>query len=191
MDDTSTPRARGGRPKGVHVGDDGLTERQRRMIDAIRTYIQRHGYPPSVREIGQAVGLSSCSSVAHQLTRLQQMGLVAKDPYRPRAYCLLDDDFGTHSTPQPAPAGVAVPLVGQIAAGAPILAEEAVEDQLTLPRRLVGGGQLFALEVEIRRVPGRHPAGPAAVHAGHGFAVSFTRSRENLPGTPGIQEFHS
>ncbi|MEU9046559.1 MULTISPECIES: transcriptional repressor LexA [unclassified Kitasatospora] len=145
MDDTTPARARRGRPKGVRIGEDGLTERQRQVIDAIRTHLRSNGYPPSIREIGQAVGLSSSSSVAHQLTRLQQLGLVAKDPHRPRAYCLLDD--GPATTVRPAPRDAIVPLLGRIAAGGPILAEEHIEDELTLPRRLVGGGQLFALEV--------------------------------------------
>ncbi|MGW6913350.1 transcriptional repressor LexA [Kitasatospora sp. NPDC054939] len=157
MDDTTTPRARRGRPKGVRVGDDGLTERQRQIVGAIRSYVQRRGFPPSIREIGEAVGLSSSSSVAHQLTRLQQLGLVAKDPHRPRAYCLIDDESGNGNgigigtdaeTAPPAADSVAVPLVGRIAAGGPILAEQHIEDRLTLPRRLVGGGELFALTVQ-------------------------------------------
>ncbi|MFB7619464.1 transcriptional repressor LexA [Kitasatospora sp. NPDC056181] len=146
MADTTTSRARSGRPKGIQVGDDGLTERQRRVIDAIKDSVRRRGYPPSIREIGEAVGLSSSSSVAHQLDRLQKLGLVAKDPHRPRAYCLLSEDL--EAPPQPAPDTVTVPLIGRIAAGGPILAEQHIEDQLCLPRRLVGGGQLFALTVQ-------------------------------------------
>ncbi|MFI6849523.1 transcriptional repressor LexA [Kitasatospora sp. NPDC050467] len=145
MADTTTRRARSGRPKGIRVGDDGLTERQRRVIAAIKDSVQRRGYPPSIREIGDAVGLSSSSSVAHQLDRLQKMGLVVKDPHRPRAYCLLTEDLGTTGPPEPDTA--TVPLVGRIAAGGPILAEQNIEDELTLPRRVVGGGQLFALTV--------------------------------------------
>jgi repressor LexA len=142
---------------------DGLTQRQRRVLEVIRDSIERRGYPPSVREIGEAVGLSSASSVAHQLSVLQRKGWLRRDPNRPRALDVrlpgegTGDAMGTSSLAQPAaatgsedapaPAPTYVPLVGRIAAGGPVLAEEAVEDVFPLPRELVGDGTLFMLKV--------------------------------------------
>jgi len=123
-------------------GPDGLTPRQRRILDVITAAIDDHGYPPSIREMGMAVGLASSSSVAHQLRALESKGFLTRDPNRPRAIevhrdaaALNDDDF------------VEVPLLGRIAAGRPILAEEHVEATYTLPRQLVGKGNVFALTV--------------------------------------------
>lgn len=73
-----------GRPPGIRADSSGLTERQRRVIEVIRDSVQRRGYPPSMREIGQAVGLSSTSSVAHQLMALERKGFLRRDPHRPR-----------------------------------------------------------------------------------------------------------
>ncbi|WP_369259111.1 transcriptional repressor LexA [Geodermatophilus amargosae] len=133
---------------------DGLTQRQRRVLEVIRDSIERRGYPPSVREIGEAVGLSSASSVAHQLSVLQKKGWLRRDPNRPRA---LDVRLPGDATADTAPAAPAapdgttaptyVPLVGRIAAGGPVLAEQAVEDVFPLPRELVGEGTLFMLRV--------------------------------------------
>ncbi|WP_435872050.1 transcriptional repressor LexA [Kitasatospora griseola] len=148
-EDTSTP-VRAGRPAGTRIGDDGLTERQRRVVEVIRDSVQRRGYPPSMREIGQAVGLSSTSSVAHQLKALERKGHLAADPHRPRAYRLSSRPTGTayeSSAGQDRRPLSHVPLVGRIAAGGPILAEQAVEDVFPLPRQLVGEGELFALTV--------------------------------------------
>lgn len=131
------------------VESDGLTRRQRRVLEVIRHSVQARGYPPSVREIGQEVGLNSPSSVAHQLKALEAKGYLRRDPNRPRAMEILDPD---HVDPtgsgDAAPAAVLVPLVGQIAAGGPILAEEAVEAVFPLPRELVGDGDLFLLRVK-------------------------------------------
>jgi repressor LexA len=135
---------------------DGLTQRQRRVLEVIRDSIERRGYPPSVREIGEAVGLSSASSVAHQLSVLQKKGWLRRDPNRPRALDVrLPGDAsraasahlaaGTDEASTPAP--TYVPLVGRIAAGGPVLAEQAVEDVFPLPRELVGEGTLFMLKV--------------------------------------------
>ncbi|MGY5882676.1 transcriptional repressor LexA [Modestobacter lacusdianchii] len=143
---------------------DGLTQRQRRVLEVIRDSIERRGYPPSVREIGEAVGLSSASSVAHQLSVLQRKGWLRRDPNRPRALDVrLPGD--TPGAPAADPAALAgagagsgldeaatprptyVPLVGRIAAGGPVLAEQAVEDVFPLPRELVGEGTLFMLKV--------------------------------------------
>jgi repressor LexA len=135
---------------------DGLTQRQRRVLEVIRDSIDRRGYPPSVREIGEAVGLSSASSVAHQLTVLQKKGWLRRDPNRPRALDVrLPGEIAAigAATPPPvaedtaSPAPTYVPLVGRIAAGGPVLAEQAVEDVFPLPRELVGEGTLFMLKV--------------------------------------------
>ncbi|UOY01629.1 transcriptional repressor LexA [Blastococcus sp. PRF04-17] len=136
---------------------DGLTQRQRRVLEVIRDSIDRRGYPPSVREIGEAVGLSSASSVAHQLSVLQKKGWLRRDPNRPRALDVRLPEDSPHATPaltglaatgdETAPAPTYVPLVGRIAAGGPVLAEQAVEDVFPLPRELVGEGTLFMLKV--------------------------------------------
>lgn len=132
-----------------------LTARQRKVLDVIRAAVQERGYPPSVREIGEAAGLASTSSVAHQLKVLQEKGFLRRDPNRPRAILVTD---GAEPLPaveqapvEPGPdvSGTAfVPLVGQIAAGGPILAEEQVESVFPLPRDLVGEGNLFLLRVK-------------------------------------------
>ena len=135
---------------------DGLTQRQRRVLEVIHDSIERRGYPPSVREIGEAVGLSSASSVAHQLSVLQKKGWLRRDPNRPRALDVrLPGDAPRSSAAEPAgavaeapgPQPTYVPLVGRIAAGGPVLAEQAVEDVFPLPRELVGEGTLFMLKV--------------------------------------------
>lgn len=125
-----------------------LTDRQRQILDVIRGWVQRHGYPPTVREIGAAVGLGSPSSVAHHLKTLTRHGLIRRAPGWPRAVDARplpgDDDPPVKSE---APRGAAAPLLGAIAAGTPILAEEHVEEVLSLPAELVGRGTLFALRV--------------------------------------------
>ena len=141
------------------TGGDGLSQRQRRVLEVIHDSIERRGYPPSVREIGEAVGLSSASSVAHQLSVLQKKGWLRRDPNRPRALDVRLPGDAASRTPTrtadisevadevPAPAPAYVPLVGRIAAGGPVLAEQAVEDVFPLPRELVGEGTLFMLKV--------------------------------------------
>jgi repressor LexA len=130
-------------------GGPELTARQRRILDTIRAWMDQKGYPPTVREIGDAVGLVSPSSVAYQLKELERKGYLRRDPHRPRA---VDVRPPSESDPElmgmlrPTPAYV--PLVGRIAAGGPILAEEAVEDVFPLPRELVGEGTLFLLQVK-------------------------------------------
>ncbi|MFI6447466.1 transcriptional repressor LexA [Kitasatospora sp. NPDC050543] len=138
-----------GRPPGIRTDEAGLTERQRRVIEVIRDSVQRRGYPPSMREIGQAVGLSSTSSVAHQLMALERKGFLRRDPHRPRAYEVRGVEVARPNTAETAgrPSTSYVPLVGRIAAGGPILAEQTVEDVFPLPRQLVGEGELFALTV--------------------------------------------
>jgi repressor LexA len=124
-----------------------LTARQRRVLEVIREHVERQGYPPSVREIGEAVGLTSTSSVAHQLRTLERKGYLRRDPNRPRAVGVLppDDDVDRNNGGRPAPAYV--PVVGRIAAGGPILAEQVIEDVFPLPKELVGEGSLFLLRV--------------------------------------------
>jgi repressor LexA len=134
--------------------DAALTQRQRTILDVIRSSVTTRGYPPSIREIGDAVGLTSTSSVAHQLRTLERKGYLRRDPNRPRAVdvrtpeelaapIVATDVAGSDALPEP----TYVPVLGRIAAGGPILAEEAVEDVFPLPRELVGEGSLFLLKV--------------------------------------------
>ena len=123
-----------------------LTMRQHKILQVIRDSVERRGYPPSVREIGQAAGLKSPSSVAHQLKVLEKRGLLRRDPNRPRAVDIRPmEDVMEESPQQPTP--TYVPVVGRIAAGGPILAEQAIEDVFPLPKDLVGEGTLFLLRV--------------------------------------------
>jgi repressor LexA len=122
-----------------------LTERQRAILDVIQASLDERGYPPSVREIGDAVGLSSSSSVHAQLESLEARGYLRRDATKGRAMELGRDPV-TNLTMRPG-ASRNVPLVGQIAAGAPLLAEERVETVLPLPKELVGDGELFMLTV--------------------------------------------
>ena len=142
----------------------GLTARQRKVLEFLRDEIEKRGYPPSMREIGAAVGLTSTSSVAHQLRTLEGLGYVKRDPNRPRALeIFLPDVMAALRSPSAAveaetpfdetgmndaaPTATNVPLVGRIAAGGPILAEERVEEIFPMPKSLVGDGTLFMLEV--------------------------------------------
>ena len=122
-----------------------LTERQRSILEMIHAHVDEHGYPPSVREIGDAVGLRSPSSVHAQLETLERRGYLRRDPTKPRALELGRDPITDLDLPR-SPARHE-PLVGEIAAGGPILAEERVEAIYPLPRELVGEGQLFMLRV--------------------------------------------
>ncbi len=135
----------------VYEVDETLTVRQQQVLDVIKLWVSRFGYPPSVREIGEAVGLTSTSSVSHQLQALQRKGYLRRDPNRPRAVGVLaatDDNPMGIDVDQPSAAKAAyVPLVGRIAAGGPVLAEQAIEDVFPLPREIVGEGELFLLSV--------------------------------------------
>ncbi|MGZ8689547.1 MAG: transcriptional repressor LexA [Aeromicrobium sp.] len=141
----------------------GLTPRQLKVLEFLREEIEKRGYPPSMREIGAAVGLTSSSSVAHQLRTLERLGFVKRDPNRPRALEVFlpdviaarrsmgsADESGFDETDigNSHPAARYVPMVGRIAAGGPILAEERVEEVFPLPKSLVGDGTLFLLEVQ-------------------------------------------
>ena len=140
----------------------GLTPRQQRILNTLRESIEKRGYPPSIREIGELVGLTSSSSVAHQLRVLEQKGFIRRDPNRPRALEVFipelmaarraiasADESGYDQTGlgDAIPTPTMVPMVGRIAAGGPILAEERVEEIFPLPKSLVGDGTLFMLEV--------------------------------------------
>ncbi|MBA2578021.1 MAG: transcriptional repressor LexA [Euzebyaceae bacterium] len=122
-----------------------LTGRQHRILEVIIDAVEARGYPPSVREIGEAVGLRSPSSVHSQLATLERGGYLRRDPSRPRAIEVHFDPDTELSIPASAPK--LVPLVGEIAAGAPVLAEERVEQVYPLPKDLVGDGTLFMLRV--------------------------------------------
>ncbi|WP_144120617.1 transcriptional repressor LexA [Catellatospora sichuanensis] len=124
-----------------------LSERQRRILEVIQDGVTSRGYPPTLREIGRAVGLAASSSVAYHLRELEEKGLLLRDRGRPRALsvCLPPADDGIPQ--QRTAATVQVPLLGTIAAGGPILAEQSLEETLTLSRDLVGHGTLFSLRV--------------------------------------------
>lgn len=121
-----------------------LTERQQQVLEYIKTTVEARGYPPSVREIGEAVGLSSPSSVHAQLNSLVSAGLIRKDPSKPRAIMITDLPTGRTGDRRTRD----VPLLGRIAAGTPILAAEQVDDVIPLPIDLVGEGPVFLLEVK-------------------------------------------
>jgi repressor LexA len=140
----------------------GLTPRQQRVLNVIRDSIEHRGFPPSMREIGELVGLTSSSSVAHQLKTLEEKGFLKRDPNRPRAIEVFlpevmaarrsisaadETSFDETGVGDARPEAAYVPVVGRIAAGGPILAEERVEDIFPLPKTLVGEGTLFLLEV--------------------------------------------
>ena len=121
-----------------------LSGRQQAILDFIKKEVRDKGYPPSVREIGEAVGLASSSTVHGHLARLEKKGLIRRDPTKPRAIEVLDP----HDDPAPESVPVAkVPLVGRVTAGAPILATENIEDYFPLPRHLVGDFNVFMLKV--------------------------------------------
>jgi repressor LexA len=127
-----------------------LSDKQQAILEVIQRSVATRGYPPSMREIGDAVGLSSLSSVTHQLGQLELAGYIRRDPNRPRALEVLIDVPGTDpATDSSSPVGDAamVPLVGRIAAGIPITADQQVEEVVPLPRSLVGKGELFMLKV--------------------------------------------
>jgi repressor LexA len=144
----------------------GLTPRQQRVLATIKDAIEKRGYPPSMREIGQAVGLTSSSSVAHQLRVLEEKGFLKRDPNRPRALEVFlpevmaarrsigsvgsgveEGSYDETGVGDARPEATYVPMVGRIAAGGPILAEETLDDVFPLPKQLVGEGTLFLLEV--------------------------------------------
>ena len=126
-----------------------LSEKQLAILEFVARSVATRGYPPSMREIGDAVGLSSLSSVSYQLDQLELAGYLRRDPNRPRAMEVLID-LPESESPDAVPSvgdAAMVPLVGRIAAGIPITAEQQVEEVVPLPRQLVGNGTLFMLKV--------------------------------------------
>ena len=126
--------------------EHGLTTRQLKILQAIKAALVTNGYPPSMREIGAAAGLASPASVQYQLQALEKKGFIRRDPTRGRALEVLLP--GESSEVAPADNTRMVPLLGQIAAGGPILATQAVEETFPLPESIVGQGELFMLKVK-------------------------------------------
>jgi len=137
-----------------------LSDKQRAILEVIQNSVATRGYPPSMREIGDAVGLSSLSSVTHQLGQLELSGYLRRDPNRPRAMEILIDvgasapsesadggELAEASSATPIGDAAMVPMVGRIAAGIPITADQQIEEVYPLPRQLVGKGELFMLKV--------------------------------------------
>jgi len=120
----------------------GLTRRQQEILTFIQRYTDAHGYPPSVREIGQALGLTSSSTVHSHLSALEKKGYLRRDPSKPRALEILKDEHEV-----PAKKVVALPVVGQVTAGLPILAQQNIEDYFPLPQEFVRSDECFILKV--------------------------------------------
>lgn len=136
---------------GTLASRTGLSPRANKLLQIIREAIDRQGYPPSVREMAELAGLASPSSVTYQLKALEKAGYLRRDPNRTRALVVVDPATGEpehHAEEQVTPHSVTAPLVGRIAAGGPILAEQHVEDIFALPTQLVGHGDFFMLEVK-------------------------------------------
>jgi repressor LexA len=136
------------------LADGGITARQRSIIQFVEDSVRRDGYAPTLREIGGAVGLASTSSVSYQMRRLQEKGYLTRGAGRPRTSVVVAvADPGGGQSAGPGDGDIAghkvarVPLVGRIAAGGPILADQSIEDIVPLPRQLVGEGQLIMLRV--------------------------------------------
>lgn len=122
---------------------EGLTGRQAKILDYLVGTLRERGYPPSVREIGAAVGLSSSSTVHAHLAQLEAKGFIKRDPARSRAIELVDKALYA----QPSKEMLNVPLVGRVTAGTPILASENIEDYFPIPTEFVGMGEFFMLKV--------------------------------------------
>ena len=154
-----------GRKKASNAKNDyaSLSERQRRILNVISDAVMLRGYPPSIREIGDAAGLQSTSSVAYQLKQLEEKGFLRRDPNKPRAVDVrhLNTDEGEKKpgrkskeatdtsarSPEESAAVAYIPVVGRIAAGAPITAEENIDTYFPMPDEVVGGGELYMLQV--------------------------------------------
>ena len=124
------------------MSENELSPRQKLILDVIKESIETNGYPPSMREIGEAAGLASSASVSYQIDALVEKGYIRKDATKGRAFEIVEneDDITPERT-------VNIPLVGRIAAGGPILAEQHIEEVYPLPESLVGSGELFLLKV--------------------------------------------
>ena len=126
-------------------GGPMVTERQRAILDYLRGFVDEHGYPPTVREIGEAVGLRSPSTVHAHLAQLERAGLLRRDPTKPRAIELTDR---RRETEEAHPDVHRLPLVGDIAAGGPLLAEQNIDEYVAVPEPLSRGGEEFLLRVK-------------------------------------------
>jgi repressor LexA len=124
-----------------------VTDRQRAILDYLRGFVDEHGYPPTVREIGEAVGLRSPSTVHAHLAQLERAGLLRRDPTKPRALELTDRRRDSGAAEAPADVH-RLPLVGEIAAGGPLLADQNVEDYVSVPEPFAKGGEEFVLRVK-------------------------------------------
>jgi repressor LexA len=135
----------------MDIGKD-LTKRQQEIFDFIKRYSAKHGYPPTVRDIGKAVGLASSSTVHAHLANLEKVGLLRRDPSKPRAIELLDKATATASSAMEAvkaavsPSGI--PMLGRVAAGEPLLAEENIEDYVAIPE--IAGGEEGEYLLQVR-----------------------------------------
>jgi repressor LexA len=118
-----------------------LTKRQQEIFDFIKRYSSQHGYPPTVRDIGKAIGLTSSSTVHAHLANLEKVGVLRRDPTKPRAMEILDK-----AKKAVLPAGL--PIVGRVAAGSPLLAEENIEDYVEVPQIAGGGDGEYVLKVQ-------------------------------------------
>lgn len=124
-----------------------LTGKRREILSFITKEQAARGFPPSVREIGEAVGLASPSSVQHHLRALEELGYLSRDPSKPRALSIMDPDGVVSSNPPDRDDSVQVPLIGNVAAGTGVLASEEPEVIVTLPKQFVGSGDLFMVQV--------------------------------------------
>ena len=119
-----------------------LTDRQREILEFVNTHVDAQGYPPTVREIGQAVGLTSPSTVHAHLAKLEAAGLIRRDATKPRALEVIEGGKGRGRVPAPAVARddrvTVLPLVGEVAAGSPVVAEDRIEDYVSIPDQLAG-----------------------------------------------------
>jgi repressor LexA len=127
---------------GLPSKEGFLSTRQRQILDYIKDMVRAKGYPPSVREIGEAVGLSSSSTVHSHLAKLEEQGFIRRDPTKPRAIDVLDEAPWRQKSMTP------VPLVGRVTAGKPILAVENIEETYPMPTELVGHDNVFMLTVQ-------------------------------------------
>lgn len=164
MSSTDEKQRRVGRPSHAAIQAEfggkprrrGISWRANAILEIIRKSIEEVGYPPSVREMAERAGLASPSSVTYQLKALEKAGYLRRDPNRTRALVIVDPETGEPEQPQQEPGSedehdpkwVGTPLVGRIAAGGPILAEQHIEDVFALPSQLVGSGEFFMLEVK-------------------------------------------
>jgi repressor LexA len=135
-------------PSNILLGDEFMTDitnlssRQKQILEYIKDTVRAKGYPPSVREIGEAVGLSSSSTVHSHLSKLEEMGFIRRDPTKPRAIDVLDE------APWRKKSLIPVPLVGRVTAGQPILAVENIEETYPFPTEFVGNDDIFMLTVQ-------------------------------------------